>query len=202
MPPEDSDTLPISKPRLRRLREIFFDLAGGESERLRSFAITDDDEFADLERIALAFFDEFLAAKAHARELEARNREVLGRQAELIESLTAPVISLGPQVVAVPIIGALERGRMERLSAALLERIVGDEIRYVLVDLSGATEIGAESLRDLAQLERAVGLLGAEYVITGISPALAARITELGVEVRARSYRTLGAGLSYCLGAG
>jgi rsbT co-antagonist protein RsbR len=197
---DDPTEVRILRGRLKRLRRLVFDLAAGGLDRIAPFEVSERDDFAAVERTFLAFAAEFIAARRRARELEAENAAVIARQAEMIRTLTAPVIEVADGVVAVPIIGALDEARADVLMAHLLGRIASLRTTAVLIDLSGASEINADILRGVTKLCQAIRLLGTDCVVTGIRPHLAATITSLGMDIGARTARTLGMGLRECAG--
>ncbi len=188
----------VSPSRLQRLRELLFDLAAGGRTSFEPFTVDERDELAKLERIVLAFASEFIAAKQHARDLELEKTRVIVRQTELIRSLTAPVIELAEGIVAVPIIGELDEQRALALTSNLLAHLVAKRTSAVLIDLSGASEIGPTFVRDLQRLCRTVGMLGSRCIVTGIRPEFALAITSVGVDLGVRTARSLGDGLREC----
>ena len=173
---------------------MLFSMAGGELERVQAFEV-EDDEFGKLERTFLAFVDEFIAAKRRAAKLEAEKAAVIAAQAELIDTLAAPAIEVAEGVVAVPIIGELSEMRVARLSESLLERISTLGVSVVILDLSGAEDIDTNNARQLSNLIRAAGLLGARSMVTGVRAELARTLATLGIELGTHSARTLREGL-------
>ena len=103
-------------------------------------------------------------------------------------------------MVAVPIIGDLDAERGSDVTHRLLTAIVERAARYVIVDLTGITELGADSAGQLVRMLRAVGLLGAAGVVTGIRPHVARTLVQLGADLSGLStLRDLSEALVYCV---
>lgn len=130
-------------------------------------------------------------------------------QRRQIVSLSAPLIPLGPDTLALPLVGALDEDGAHEITVRVLETVVKTRARFVLIDLTGLDdqrgpgggpsleEIGATRLR---RLVHAIQLLGASPVLTGISPQMAQTITAAGIELSDEAVlRTLYDGLQYCL---
>jgi len=190
---DDTVSVPILRNRIKRLRALVFNLAAGVTDNIDHFEVTERDDFAAVERTFLAFAAEFIGARQRNQELEAENTQVITRQTEMIRALTAPIIDAAEGIVLVPIVGTLDAARSASLTARLLPHIVSFQSTAVLIDLSGASDVNEEVIHEIEKLCRAIRLLGADCVITGIRPEVASTIVSLGVQLGARTARTLGA---------
>ena len=77
---------------------------------------------------------------------------------------------------------------MERL----LAEVVHKEPRYVIIDLTGVDLIDSKTAEHFMKLVRAVELIGASCVVTGIRPAVGQTLVELGLDLgAARTLRNL-----------
>jgi rsbT co-antagonist protein RsbR len=62
----------------------------------------------------------------------------------------------------------------------------------VIIDVTGIDVMDTRTVDHFIRMARAVELLGADCVLTGLSPALAQTIVQVGVEIRGiRTYQTL-----------
>jgi anti-anti-sigma regulatory factor/PAS domain-containing protein len=109
------------------------------------------------------------------------SEQVIESQRRQILSLAAPILGVGRSALALPIIGALDRERSATIAATLLGAIVERRARDVILDLTGADTVDAATAEHLVALVRAVRLLGARPILTGIQPALA--LTFVGAAV-------------------
>lgn len=98
---------------------------------------------------------------------------IIAEQAETILALSAPILEIGDRRLAVPVIGALDRERVAEILRRLLPAIVERGATAVSLDLTGAGHLDAESAAQLAMIARAVRLLGARMILSGIPPQAA-----------------------------
>jgi rsbT co-antagonist protein RsbR len=109
--------------------------------------------------------------RAHLEELE-RSRELLAAQAEELRNLAAPVIRVGAGVLTLPLIGRLDRDRLDVAVSALLARTAAERITRVVLDLTGAAEMDREAADGLLRIVRVLRLQGVSPALSGIHPRL------------------------------
>ncbi|KIG16138.1 RsbR, positive regulator of sigma-B [Enhygromyxa salina] len=125
-----------------------------------------------------------------------RTEELIRQQLAVIDDLGAPILQVWDGVLAVTLIGLLNEVRSERVTEALLERVATSKSRVVILDLTSVQDVDATTAYHLAKMVRAVGLLGCECVVSGVSPKVAQILVGLEVDFGVlRIYRTLAAAL-------
>ena len=129
-------------------------------------------------------------------ELERRAAEQ-ARLNRLVATLSAPLIPVTDQVVVVPLVGAVDRERVQHIRGSLLSGIEQQRARVALIDLTGAGEIAAQAIEPFIQLIAAVELMGCRAVLTGISTQVARSFLDRGIELTAETHRDVKAGLAY-----
>jgi PAS domain S-box-containing protein len=120
--------------------------------------------------------------RREAERLAARE-QVIAHQNDVLRELSTPLIPIADGVLAVPLIGTIGPARADQILQTLLAGISARRIRLVLLDVTGVHTVDAEVARMLVSTARAAGLLGAEVVLTGISPAVALELVGLGVDL-------------------
>lgn len=120
--------------------------------------------------------------RAHLEELERRG-QLLAAQAEALRHLAAPVIRVGPGVLALPLIGALDRARVDVALAALLARTGREPVTRVVLDLTGAAAVDLAVADGLLRIVRVLQLQGVKPALSGIHPELAQAIVRGGLEL-------------------
>ena len=139
-------------------------------------------------------------AEARARQLQ---EEMLALQEATVRALSTPLLPIAEGVVVMPLIGYIDARRAEQVLETLLPGIVENQASIVILDVTGVPIVDAEVANALMQAARAVELLGAEVVLTGIQPAMARTLVEVGVELgRIRTRSTLRGGIAIALGRG
>lgn len=122
------------------------------------------------------------AAERAASEA-ARQEEVIAAQREMLRALSTPLVPLGDGMLLMPLVGTIDAGRADQIMAALLEGVVANAAEVAILDVTGVPAMDVAVAEALAAATKAVGLLGARVVLTGISPAAAQALVEIGAEL-------------------
>lgn len=96
-------------------------------------------------------------------------------------SLT-PVIEVWNEVLVLPIVGTVDSRRSQAITESLLTAVVEKQARVVIVDITGLPAMDTATANHLLKTVRAVELLGAAALVTGIRPAIAQTVVALGVD--------------------
>jgi len=111
--------------------------------------------------------------------------EVIARQHEEMLELSTPVVKLWEGVLALPMIGTLDSARTQVVMEALLHRIVETGAEVAIIDITGVPTVDTLVAQHLLKTITAARLMGAECIISGIRPQIAATIVHLGVDLSA-----------------
>ncbi|WP_438035358.1 STAS domain-containing protein [Sorangium sp. So ce204] len=141
------------------------------------------------------------AAEARAEELQ-QSAELIAAQQETIRVLGTPVLPLAKGVLAMPLIGPLDARRSEQIMEGLLHGVTKESASVVILDVTGVETIDAQAADAVVRAARAVRLLGARVLVTGIQPSMAQVLVQLGVDLRGiTTYSTLQSGIAAAMGA-
>lgn len=122
---------------------------------------------------------------------------VVERQQEEILALSAPILEVAEETLALPIIGALDARRSAEIEGRLLAAIGARAAKSVILDLTSASVHDASDLAPLTRMARAIRLLGAQPIVTGIAPPLARMLTFASADLPGvRIARTLKDGIA------
>ena len=113
----------------------------------------------------------------------AAREDVIAQQADEIIELSTPVVQVWEGVLTAPIIGTLDTNRTRMFMERLLEAIVETRSPVALVDITGVPAVDTATAQHLIDTINAVKLLGAQVVITGVSPAIAQTLVHLGINL-------------------
>ena len=105
------------------------------------------------------------------------------RQKKEILALSAPVLEVSSRTVALPIIGVLDASRAAELEGRILGAVSARGADYVILDLTGADALTAETADRVARLGRAIRLLGARPIATGITSKLARTLVHANADL-------------------
>lgn len=138
-------------------------------------------------------------AESRGQRIDALNAALalVEQQRREILSLSAPILDVGEQTLAMPIIGRLNETLSVDIMAQLLTAVGQRRARNVILDLTGVVAIDGPSLTRLRQMVRSIRLLGARTTVTGIRPELARELVESGFDVEVTTLRSLAEGLAH-----
>ena len=118
-----------------------------------------------------------------AIEIAEERLQIIEEQRLAIADLSAPIIDLWDGILALPIIGSVNAERSMRMTEQLLNRIVRSGTRAVIVDLTGVDVVDTMTANYLLQMVRATRLLGANCVLSGMSPSIAQSLVSLHIDL-------------------
>lgn len=173
--------------RIERIETILSIAAGGNFDTNLDIDTKSPDLLTSVEMgINLLISDlgeEFRKSKTRAEELEEK-LDLIEKQRLAIEQLSTPIIKIWDWVLVLPLIGALDTRRSQRLTESLLTEIAFTQTRIAILDITGVPAVDSAVANHLLKTVSAVQLLGAKCVITGIKPEVAQTIVHLGVELK------------------
>lgn len=138
----------------------------------------------------------------NAGERERVENELISAQRRLIDELATPVLRLWKGVLAVPLIGSIDKGRADQLLLAILGAIQAEGARQVILDITGVSAVDTEVAARLLRTVAAARLVGARCSFVGIRADVAQTLVELGVELGdVQTFSTLEQALLHVVGA-
>ena len=169
-----------------------------------------EDTFTELETAFMIFVKELRAAKGALteallkhetanRELEAK-LETIERQQAAIRELSTPIIEVWAGVLCLPVVGIVDSQRSAEMTETLLEMIVAKQARTAIVDITGIDVMDTKTADHFIKMAKAVRLLGADCILSGINPGIAQTLTHIGVDLTGvRTMRNLRDALQFHL---
>lgn len=152
-----------------------------------------------VERQAAEALRESDAKETALHELD-QKLEIIERQRFAIQELSTPVLQLWTNVLAMPIIGVVDSRRSAEIMERLLSEITARQSRFVILDITGVEIVDTKTADHFIKVIKAAELLGTRCVLTGIRPAVAQTLVEIGVDLSSiTTLRTLQDGLRECL---
>jgi rsbT co-antagonist protein RsbR len=141
------------------------------------------------------------ARSAYIVEIEKKNEEIANRAEQALRELSTPIISVWDGVLTLPIIGMVDTIRGAEMTEALLSRVGSEQAEYVVIDITGVSVVDTRTADSFIRMSEAVRLVGATCFLTGISPAIAQTIAQLGIDTsRIRTLRRMSDALKVIFG--
>ncbi len=145
-------------------------------------------------------FRDITTRVAAERERAAYQEQLIAAQRATLEELSTPLIPISEQVMIMPLIGAIDSGRAQRVMETLLEGVAAHNTALVIIDITGVALIDTQVANVLMQSAQAVELLGAQVMLTGVRPEVAQLIVGLGIDLSTLlTYGSLQQGVQYAL---
>lgn len=145
-----------------------------------------DDDLASSEKAIDVLLEDFAAelkARQTAEEELQERLLTIRKQQEAISELSTPVIKVWDNVLVLPIIGTLDSQRTQQMMESLLQEIVATGSKLAILDITGVPVVDTMVANHLIKTTTAAGLMGAECILSGISPAIAQTIVHLGIDL-------------------
>ena len=114
-----------------------------------------------------------------AREAE-RIREELDRT---LQEMSTPVMPIWDAILMLPLVGVVDSARTDDVMRKSLERISETRSKMFILDISGVPAVDTAVANQLLKITKATQLMGCETIISGLSPAIARTMVDLGVDV-------------------
>ncbi len=124
--------------------------------------------------------EKFAENDALVGRLEQSVRDMAARN-ETIMELSTPSLLVWDGILVLPLIGTLDTYRAQRLSNQLLDQVQKRAAEVVIIDITGVAVVDTAVAKHLLDVFAAIRLLGAEAVLTGMSPANAISVAKLGI---------------------
>ena len=140
-----------------------------------------------VDRMGLVTFDAYTKAR----------EAVIAQQARTILELSTPTVKLWEKILLIPLIGVVDTQRAAQIIEGLLQTIFDTESQVAILDITGVPIIDTKVAQHLIKTIAAARMLGADVIVTGISPDTAQTMVKLDIDLGAvRTCGTLRAGVT------
>ncbi len=109
--------------------------------------------------------------------------DTVAAQSRSLMEMSTPVTQLWDGILMLPVVGIMDSKRAQDMMTAILRSIVESQSKHFILDISGVAVVDTAVANHLIKITKATSLMGCECIITGISPAIAQTIVELGINV-------------------
>jgi rsbT co-antagonist protein RsbR len=130
-------------------------------------------------------------SNAYQAELEDK-LATIEKQRAAIRELSTPIMEVWDGVLCLPVVGVMDTARSAEMTNALLQAVVEKKTRCTIIDITGIDVMDTRTVDHFMRMARAVRLLGAECVLTGINPHIAQTVVHMGIDLsNVVTHRTL-----------
>ena len=180
-----------AKARIEHIEDVLSSVAAGDLD-LRIESEVEDDLTGVEQAINLLIDDlthELKKSLQMKQEMEDKLKKIqdqqkiiLQQQEDLME-LSSPVSKVWENILILPVIGTLDSQRTQIMMENLLQKIVSTGCTTAILDITGVPTVDTQVANHLLKTVTAARLLGAECIVSGISPAIAQTIVHLGINL-------------------
>src|SRR5256714_12245657 len=126
-----------------------------------------------LDKMGLVMVENFIRSR----------EEIIRQQREDMMELSTPVIKVWDKILTLPIIGTLDSRRAQMMTESLLQKIVDTNSTIAILDITGVKTMDTLVANHLIKTVTAARLMGARCILTGVSPAIAQTMVQLGIDL-------------------
>jgi rsbT co-antagonist protein RsbR len=112
-----------------------------------------------------------------------RTSAIIRDQHEAMMEMSTPVTEVWEDVLMLPIVGMIDSRRAQDIMTAVLTNIGETHARSLILDISGVAVMDTAVANHLIKISKASKLMGSTCIISGVSPAIAQTVVELGINV-------------------
>ncbi|MBN2526170.1 MAG: STAS domain-containing protein [Deltaproteobacteria bacterium] len=203
-------TIKNIEERLEQIKKLLATITTGDFDEKYALQITEKDSLSVVEEglnlMLRDLGDVFEYQRNTQRKMEAQKRELedklvtIEMQASAIQELSTPVMQIWEDILVMPIIGVVDTQRSADIMERLLTEVSQKQARYVIMDITGVEIVDTKTADHFIKIIKAAQLLGTNCVLTGIRPAVAQTLVEIGVDLSSIiTLATLKDGLTDCL---
>lgn len=149
-------------------------------DRIRKIkpALKDAGEMAD-SVMKLIFMDSFVVVE----EISRIQREKITAGSKALMEMSTPVTPIWEGILLLPLLGIVDSTRTQDIMNKTLSEIAKTRAKVFVLDISGVSAMDTAVANQLIKITKATQLMGCETIISGVSPAIARTLVELGVSI-------------------
>ena len=107
----------------------------------------------------------------------------LQEQSRTIMEISTPVIKLWDRVIILPVVGVIDSLRAQQMMKTMLKKITETLAKVIILDIAGVATVDTAVANHLIKIAKATKLMGCRCIVSGISPAVAETLVQLGIEL-------------------
>jgi len=205
---EDKLNLKNVKERIEHIEEVLSSVAAGDLDiRIESKV---EDDLTGIEEAINILIDDLThelkqsinmqnELQEKLKKIQEQQKTIVQQQEDLME-LSSPVSKVWDNILILPVIGTLDSQRTQVMMENLLQKIVDTGCTMAILDITGVPTVDTQVANHLLKTTTSARLLGADCIISGISPAIAQTIVHLGIDLSAiRTKATLQDAMIYAM---
>jgi len=111
-----------------------------------------------------------------------RNEDTISAQIQAMSEMSTPVIMVWKNIIMLPLVGIIDSVRAQNVMEACLKKITETESKVCILDISGVASVDTAVANHIIKITKAVKLVGADCILSGMSSDIAQTIVHLGID--------------------
>lgn len=111
------------------------------------------------------------------------DEQKLTEQSRTIRDMSTPTIKLWDGILVLPVLGVIDTSRAQHMMDSMLNKILESGAQVIILDIQGVAAIDTAVANHLIKITKATKLMGCECLLSGISPAVAKTVIQLGIDL-------------------
>ena len=149
-------------------------------ELINKSALSEKEKASTIESVSkLLHLDTAIVVETYNQLIE----ETLTEQTRSLLEMSTPVTQIWEGILLLPIVGIIDSKRARDIMDGVLAKISETQSQIFIMDISGVGVVDTAVANHLIKITRATRLMGCETLVSGVSPAIAQTIVDLGIEV-------------------
>jgi rsbT co-antagonist protein RsbR len=107
--------------------------------------------------------------------------ESMKAQNEALRQLSTPIAQLWEGILLLPLVGIVDSTRAQDILSSVLQTVAATQSKVFILDIGGVAVVDTAVANHLIKITKATRLMGCLCILSGISPAIAQTIVELGI---------------------
>jgi rsbT co-antagonist protein RsbR len=172
---------------ISRLLDVLLRVGAGESVASLDYTYPETHPVGALTSTLNEMLGSLAEARAksdlYLRDLQDKIAAIQAQEAAIAE-LQTPILEVWEGVLCMPIVGMVDSHRTADMARTLLSTIVRTKARLALIDITGIQVMDTRAVDHFLRMARAVRLLGARCVLSGVHPNVSQTIVHMGLDLR------------------
>lgn len=107
----------------------------------------------------------------------------ISRQSKALLQMSTPVTQVWEDILMLPMVGIIDSRRAQEVMQTVLSRISETRAKVFIMDISGVAVVDSAVANHMIKITKSTGLMGCTSLVSGISPAIAQTMVNLGFDV-------------------
>lgn len=114
----------------------------------------------------------------------------LQEQNDMLSQLSTPMTPIWEGILLLPVVGIVDSLRAQNIMSTVLHEVAQRQTKVFILDISGVAIMDTAVANYFLKVSKAAALMGCRTILSGISPAIAQTLVELGVDTGKISTRS------------